>query len=69
MNALKTAWEEFLSLFIDDGSLAIGILVWVAIVGLLFPRLPNSTQWGAPLLFVGLAAILVENVLRRARKS
>jgi len=69
MNALKTAWEEFLSLFIDDGSLAIGILVWVAIVGLLFPRLPNSAQWGAPVLFVGLAAVLVENVLRRARKS
>ncbi len=69
MNALKTAWEEFIGLFIDDGSLAVGIIVWVAVVGFLFPRLSGSQQWGAPLLFVGLAVILVENVLRRARKS
>lgn len=68
MNALKIAWEEFIGLFIEDGSLAVGILVWVAVVGLVFPHLPGSSKWGAPLLFVGLAAILVENVLRRARK-
>ncbi len=69
MNALKTAWEEFIGLFIDDGSLAVGIIVWVAVAGFLFPRLPRSEQWGAPLLFVGLALILVESILRRARKT
>jgi hypothetical protein len=69
MNALKMAWEEFIGLFIDDGSLAVAIVVWVALVGFLFPHLPRSSQWGASLLFVGLAAILVENILRRARKS
>jgi hypothetical protein len=69
MNALKTVWEEFIGLFIDDGSLAVAIVVWIAIVGFVFPHLSGSARWGAPLLFVGLAAILVENVLRRARKA
>ena len=68
MNAFKTVWGEFIGLFIDDGSLAVGILVWVGLAKFLFPHLSGSARWGAPLLFVGLAAILIENVLRRARK-
>ena len=68
MKALTTAVEEIFGLFVEDGSLAIGILIWLGIAASVFPRLPGGTAWRAPLLFVGLLLILAENVLRSARK-
>jgi hypothetical protein len=68
MKAVKDALLEVYGLFVEDGTLALLILVWVAIAVLVFPRLPGGVEWGAPLLFVGLAALLLENVRRSARK-
>lgn len=68
MKALTTAVEEIFGLFVEDGSLAIGILIWLGIAASVFPHLPDSGAWRAPLLFVGLLLILAENVLRSARK-
>jgi hypothetical protein len=68
MRWIKTIFRELLGLFVDDGSFAIAILVWLGLLWLLLPRLPVSGIWSAAILFAGLGLILIESVLRRARK-
>jgi len=63
---LRTAWSEFIGLFVDDGSLALAILAWLAVAWLALPRLPLPPGWPPAILFAGLALILVESTLRRA---
>jgi hypothetical protein len=64
MAALRKIVAELVGLFVDDGSLAAVVLVWIAICGLV---LPSGHPHGL-ILFLGLALILAENVLRGARK-
>jgi len=64
----KTIWSEFYGLFVDDVSLAVAILVWLVATHQLFHMDLVAGVWRGPLLFAGLAAIFVENTLRRARK-
>ena len=59
--------KELLGLFVDDGSLAIAILAWVAIVAALMGAAGVSGALGGGLLVAGLGAILIENVWRAAR--
>jgi hypothetical protein len=68
MKALLTTVQEIIGLFVEDGSLAVGILVWIGAAALLLPRLPKDAPWSGPLLFLGLALLLLENVRRSARK-
>ena len=68
MSWLKTIFREILGLFVDDGSFAIAILVWLALLCWLLPHLPMGGLWQAVILFAGLIAILIESVLRRARQ-
>ena len=68
MNVIKTALLEVFGLFVEDGSYAVAILVWLLCAGLLIPRLP-AASWHAPILFAGLILILLENVARSARTS
>jgi hypothetical protein len=63
MAALKELW----GLFVDDGSLALALIIWVAICGFGLSRTPVPAAWDAPILFVGCLAILVVNVMRNAR--
>jgi hypothetical protein len=64
------AGRELVGLFVDDGSLALVLIAWVAAAGLLFPYLLAGTQWAAPiLLLAGCLAILAENIGRAARRS
>jgi hypothetical protein len=67
MNALKTILHEILGLFVDDGSFALAILLWLALVWFLVRPLQLPAAGGI-VLFLGLAAILVESVTRFARK-
>jgi hypothetical protein len=67
MNGLVSIAKEILGLFVDDGSLAIAILVWVGLVLLVAHALPASAI--GPAILLGCAAILVENVLRRAGRD
>jgi hypothetical protein len=67
MNALKTILHEILGLFVDDGSFALAILRWLALVWFLVRPLQLPAAGGI-VLFLGLAAILVESVTRFARK-
>ena len=69
MTWLKTVWSEFLGLFVDDGSLAVGVLLWLAAAWLLLPRLPLPPTLPPAILFFGLALTLVESALRRARQG
>ncbi len=69
MTPLKTIWSEFIGLFVDDGSLAVAVLAWLAAAWLLLPRLPLPPALPPVVLFAGLALILVESTLRRARQG
>lgn len=69
MSWLKTIWREFFGIFVDDGSFALAIVIWLVVLWLGLPRVPLASLAQAGILFVGLLAILVESVLRRARRS
>lgn len=67
MSWFKVIWEEFVGLFVDDMSLAIVIVAWLAAAAVVVRLrwVPGDLQ--GPLLVLGLVAILLENTLRRAR--
>jgi hypothetical protein len=69
MTWIKTIWAEFIGLFVDDGSLAVAVLVWLAVCWLILPRLGLPSVWPPVLLFVGLVLILVESAVRRTRQG
>ncbi len=64
---LKTALTEIWGLFVDDGVFAVCIVVWLAVIGTLARVQPAFHSWYGPLLFVGLAIVLIESLLRYAR--
>ena len=51
--------RRILKLFVDDTAFAAAIVAWIAVAGVLAPRLPHGTQCGAPAFFGGLALILL----------
>lgn len=67
MNALGTILSELLALFVDDGSLVLAVILWVlgGAICLRAQVIPPPVE--ALLLFVGIAALLAENVVRSAR--
>jgi hypothetical protein len=68
MGWIRTVVREIAGLFVDDVSLVAAILVWLAAV-LVAARLHLvAADVLGPVLFAGLAAIFIENTLRRARK-
>jgi hypothetical protein len=71
-SAMKAAWvktvgAELLGLFVDDGRFAIGIIVWLIVAGLALRRIDLPAGLPPVILFGGLAAILVESAVRKAR--
>lgn len=69
MRLLRTILAEIIGLFVDDGSLALALVLWCAGVGLAplaMPGVPVSALAGA--LLVGCVAILLVNVVLAARK-
>ena len=69
MRWLNSILREIFGLFVDDGSFAIAILIWLALAVLLLPRIAPPARWSGPALFAGLALILIESVLRYARQN
>jgi len=65
MSFLASVVKEIFGLFVDDGSLAIGILVAIAALALVAGFVPAA--WLGALFFAALCLLLVENTLRRAR--
>jgi hypothetical protein len=64
MHALAAILRELVGLFVDDGSLAAGAVIWAAICGWGLPLLGVGPRAQGALLVLGLAALLVENTLR-----
>ena len=60
--------RKVFGLFVDDGSLALSILVWIFALHVVAPIASNEQTWAALVLFLGCAGILVENVLRLSRQ-
>jgi len=67
MNVILTALQEVYGLFVEDGSYAAAIVVWLLVIGFLSPYAAASLR--APLLVIGLVCILIENVVRTAKHS
>lgn len=66
MSWVKFIWSEFIGLFVDDGSFAVAILVWLAACWLVVPRLGLPEMIPPVLLFAGLVLILARSTIRRA---
>lgn len=67
MNVLKALANELIGLFVDDGSLAALVLVWLGVCWLLLlPKLELPSPVPPVLLFVGLVLILSESAVRHA---
>jgi hypothetical protein len=69
MGTLRTILGELVGLFIDDGSLALALLVWCAIVGATVVVAPGLPAAGGGLaLLLGCVVILLANVGRSAKQ-
>ena len=68
VNRLIPMARKLFGLFVDDGSLALSILVWIFALRVVAPIAFIEQTWAAPVLFLGCAGILIENVLRASRQ-
>jgi hypothetical protein len=66
MYRIQTIWNEFIGLFVDDGSFAAALLAWLGACWLLLPRLGLPSAWTPMFLFAGLVLILAESTVRRS---
>ncbi len=67
MKALVTALQEVYGLFVEDGSYAIAIILWLAAAAFVFPHIPSAAPGAARLYSPGMAAIMLESVVRAAK--
>lgn len=67
MKAIAAALKELFGLFVDDGSLAAGILALVAVLAALVHFGKIGATLAAGLLVAGLVIVLAETVRRSAR--
>ena len=68
INGLIAMLRKVFGLFVDDGSLALSILVWIFALHVVAPIASIEQTWAALVLFLGCAGILIENVLRASRQ-
>jgi hypothetical protein len=64
MGPLRAILAEIAHLFVDDGSLALALVTWCAVVGALGLVLPALLTVLGPAYFLGCAAILLGNAVR-----
>jgi hypothetical protein len=64
MRWLVPILREIFGLFVDDGSLALIILCWLAAIALLPPLIPLPLAWRGAALFAGLAVTLAWSCVR-----
>lgn len=66
MRRVRTVLGEVFGLLVDDGRLAAATVAWLLLAWLALPHLGVGGTWAGLILFAGLAAILLESVIRRA---
>jgi hypothetical protein len=69
MRTLIAIMREVAGLFVDDGSLALAILAVVGVAAFLAIVLKGSAFAVGLVLLGGCAAVLIENVMRTARRK
>ncbi|MEO8735363.1 MAG: hypothetical protein ABI380_02365 [Edaphobacter sp.] len=69
MKWIKSIFREIFGLFVDDGSFALAILIWLGLMRWATLRLGISSTATAIILFAGLALILIESTIRYARRK
>lgn len=69
MRWLKNRAGGNLRVFVEDGRYAITIVVWLTLAWRVLPALALGDLWSVAALFAGLLAILLESVLRGARRG
>ena len=69
MSSIRRIVHEVFGLFVDDGSFALGILIWLGVMAWAAFHLRFSSTTLGILLFVGLVLILIESTIRYARKA
>ena len=67
MNALKLVWAETFGLFVDDGALALQVVVLIAIIASAVKFAGLEALVGGFALLVGCLAILAASLWRKAR--
>lgn len=67
--AISRALKEVVGLFVDDGVLAAGIVIWVALMGFLVGATPLPMIALDALIFVGLCALVTYSVSRAGDKQ
>jgi hypothetical protein len=69
MKLTVTIVKELFGLFIDDGSLALALVLWCLFAGVALPAIVPQGSWSAPLFFMGCLLILLVNVAMASRRS
>ena len=69
MRWIRSVAREVWGLFVEDGSFAMAIVVWLMVVLLGVRRTAWGMRWGGVVLFAGLGLVLIENVLRYTRRQ
>lgn len=67
MKFLRALGAELIGLFVDDWGFALGLLFWVGLCAL--PAARAHPRAAAPVLFLGLAALLLAFVAHAARQK
>ncbi len=69
MKWMSSVLNELFSLFVDDGTFALAILVWLGFARWIVPRSFWLHTWSGSVLFGGCALILVESSARFSSKN
>ncbi|UVK43769.1 hypothetical protein BPNPMPFG_005602 [Mesorhizobium sp. AR07] len=68
MNVIRTAVSEFLGLFVDDGSLALFVIILIMLVTAAVKMEIISPLIGGGALLLGCIVVLSESLYRAAKK-
>jgi len=68
MTTLVSASRMLVGLFVDDGSLALAILVIVLLSGIFATLMPNAPLVAGAVFLIGCVAVLFANVMKAAQR-
>lgn len=69
MGWIRSVLREVIGLFVDDGSFALAVVVWLTLAGLVLPRVGGWGRAGGVVLFAGLGLILLQSVVRFSKQK